>query len=190
MSPSWSTSPHLKHKEYFTPLIFTVTPLNLRYWLRVLILTMSVSIYLDLRWWPTMQCAASSFSKGTSNKAWWNNSSFAVGRLLGSTSRHFWINSWKNKNKGERKKKLKLLISLPNRHSSFNCLPLPLSPVAMCPRGTEWHCLWLLGTHKTNLHYSGFPTQPSEEVIRQRMVKFAKNVWVIVFKNEIKKINK
>lgn len=40
-----------------------------------------------------MQWAASSFSKGTSNKAWWNSSSLAVGRFLGSTSRHFWINS-------------------------------------------------------------------------------------------------
>lgn len=47
-----------------------------------------------LRWWLTMQCAASSLSKGTSNKAWWKRSSLAVGRFEGSTSRHFWMNSW------------------------------------------------------------------------------------------------
>lgn len=57
-----------------------------------------VGAHVHSRWWLTMQWAASSLSKGTSNKAWWNKSSLAVGRLLGSTSRHFWINSCKHAN--------------------------------------------------------------------------------------------
>lgn len=58
-------------------------------WLKI------VWVFNHLRWWLTMQCAASSLSKGTSNKAWWKRSSLAVGLLEGSTSRHFWMNSWK-----------------------------------------------------------------------------------------------
>lgn len=54
----------------------------------------------DSHWWLTIQCAASSFSSGTSNRAGLNSSSRAVGLLLGSHSRHFWINSYKNKHKG------------------------------------------------------------------------------------------
>lgn len=124
------------------------------------------SVCLHSRWWLTMQCAASSLSKGTSNKAWWNSSSFAVGRLLGSISRHFWINSW-IKTKPQR-----VVLSYGSLlQTAVLVLHLRLtllSPVATGPLMTEWHCLWLLGTHKTNLHYSGFPTQPSEGERGQR----------------------
>lgn len=54
----------------------------------------------DSRWWLTMQCAACSFSCGTSNRAWLNSSSLAVGLVLGSHSRHIWINTYKNKHLG------------------------------------------------------------------------------------------
>lgn len=128
-------------------------------------------MYFHLRWWLTMQCAASSLSNGTSNKAWWNSSSLAVGRLLGSTSRHFWMNSWKSRDKQT------LRISLWKTHPGFKYFALPHSPVATGPLGTEWHCLWLLGTRRTNLHYSGFPTQPSGDVMGRK--KKIKNVsWM------------
>ena len=42
-----------------------------------------------------MQCAANSFNRGTSNRAWGNSSSLAVGLLNGSASRQVWINSCK-----------------------------------------------------------------------------------------------
>lgn len=51
----------------------------------------------NLRWWLTIQCAASSFSSGTSNRAGLKSSSRAVGLLQGSRWRHFWISSCKNK---------------------------------------------------------------------------------------------
>lgn len=109
-----------------------------------------------------MQWAASSLSKGTSNKAWWNKSSLAVGRLLGSTSRHFWINSCKHANEATK------VRSHPGFTPRVMCSQLTHSPAAVGLPGTEWHCLWLLGTHKRNLHYSGFPTQPSVEARGQR----------------------
>lgn len=60
-------------------------------------ITLCVSVYLDSHWWRTIQCAANSFSRGTSNRAGSNSSSRAVGLTLGSLSRHFWINSYKKK---------------------------------------------------------------------------------------------
>lgn len=118
-----------------------------------------VWVFNHLRWWLTMQCAASSLSKGTSNKAWWKRSSLAVGRLEGSTSRHFWMNSWK-KTYVHKNQFYGFLFDAALQ--GVLCLPLRHIPAATGPLGTEWHCLWLLGTHKTNHRYSGSPAQPSE----------------------------
>lgn len=62
-------------------------------------ITLYLSVHLDSHWWRTIQCAANSFSSGTSNRAGSNSSSRAVGLTLGSLSRHFWINSYKKTHK-------------------------------------------------------------------------------------------
>lgn len=62
-------------------------------------ITLYLSVHLDSHWWRTIQCAANSFSSGTSNRAGSNSSSRAVGLTLGSLSRHFWTNSYKKTHK-------------------------------------------------------------------------------------------
>lgn len=116
----------------------------------------------DSRWWLTIQCAASSFSCGTSNRAWLNSSSRAVGLVLGSTSRHFWINSCKNKHtSGQtsclRMKNLQRWIHqvrfVQDMHAD--------SPSAVDPPITGWHCWWPPEKHKRTFHSPGFPREPS-----------------------------
>lgn len=68
-------------------------------------ITLYLSVHLDSHWWRTIQCAANSFSSGTSNRAGSNSSSWAVGLTLGSLSRHFWINSYKKHTNWSRHRK-------------------------------------------------------------------------------------
>lgn len=100
------SSTHLFHPKYLKNAATVVCAL--RHWLLVAALKMYACMCAcvkDSRWWLTIQCAASSFNCGTSNRAWLKSSSRAVGLVLGSLSRHFWINSYKNKHLGHTKKK-------------------------------------------------------------------------------------
>jgi len=139
-------------------------------WLNLLFCVFCVCIFKDPRWWLTMQCAASSLSSGTSNSAWLNSSSRAVGLVQGSHSRHFWINSYKKTNIWVTHFQNKRLVganvtfkqTLATRDLSGNTRStLCSSPSAVGPPVTGWHCWWPPEKIKRTLHCRGFPTEPS-----------------------------
>lgn len=125
-------------------------------------ITLCASIHSDSHWWRTIQCAANSFSRGTSNRAGSKSSSRAVGLTLGSLSRHFWINSYKPPHKIWSHVTGKMFHIHKQNIQSIWFDPWP--PSAVGPLVAVWHCWWRPEKHKRTLHSHGFPGAPSTHI--------------------------